>query len=96
MIVQKKCKQRRPAERRAHHEAKLVRSGHFGPVRQDVHLSAALPLGADLCSIPFVAARAAPRELDAELLRGEVDEVTNAVLLAGGDDVVLGLRLLQD
>src|SRR6185295_805330 len=44
----------------------------------------------------FVGALALPADAHAELGRGLLDELAHAVLLAGGDDVVVGLGLLQD
>src|SRR5262249_4981976 len=45
---------------------------------------------------PFVDSGALPAELHAELVRRALHELAHAVLLAGGDDEVLRLRLLQD
>src|SRR6185437_15259124 len=43
----------------------------------------------------FVAAATLPMEIEAEQRCGQVHEIANAVLFAGGDDVVTGFLLLQ-
>src|SRR5712692_4607779 len=85
---------RRPAELRARLARIAEERLDFGRpevARIDRHDAAARRVVALLAHAP-----AAPLERQPDLARRRVHEVAHAVLLAGGDDEVLGLLLLQD